>query len=127
MTGNSFSISGIINQPGDRDAFKVTIPSNSEFLLNAIPNNVGTGDNGANVDIKISLLDNVADTLGHYNPANLLDAGVDTILKSGHLLPRDRWCGKYQSLQLRKPGFIWTDGFAADAAGRKEIFINGHE
>jgi len=83
MSGINFSITGIVNQPGDRDAFKISTTASGQFKLNATPDNVGTGDNGANVDIKISLLDSNADTLAQYNPATLLDAGIDTFLNQG--------------------------------------------
>jgi hypothetical protein len=51
--------------------------------LLAHPENVGASNAGADVDIRISLLDAMADTIDQYNPVELLSAGVDTLLKKG--------------------------------------------
>jgi hypothetical protein len=65
------------------DAFKFDITSPANFQLNAIPENVGSGNSGANVDIRIRILNSSKDTIGVYNPSALLDAGIDTALNSG--------------------------------------------
>lgn len=77
------SASGIINNSSDRDVFKFDLPATNNFRLSAIPQNVGSGNEGANVDIKVALLDQNADTIGRYNPADLLNVGVDTNLNGG--------------------------------------------
>ena len=79
----SSSASGIINNATDRDVFTFNLPSTNNFRLSAIPQNVGAGNEGANVDIKVALLDQNSDTIGKYNPADLLNVGVDTNLNSG--------------------------------------------
>jgi hypothetical protein len=79
----SSSVSGIINNAVDRDVFTFELPTTNNFRLSAIPQNVGSGNEGANVDIKVALLDQNADTIGRYNPADLLNVGVDTNLNGG--------------------------------------------
>lgn len=81
--GFASSASGIINSASDRDVFKFDLTNTNNFRLSAIPQNVGTGNAGANVDIKVALLDQFADTIGRYNPADLLNVGIDTNLNSG--------------------------------------------
>lgn len=81
--GIATSATGIINNETDRDVFKFDIVSTNNFRLSAIPQNVGSGNAGANVDIKVALLDQSADTIGRYNPADLLNVGIDTNLNSG--------------------------------------------
>lgn len=83
ITVINFSAEGMINNLDDRDVFKfdLTIPTN--FRLNAIPQNVGAGNNGANVDIRVGLINLLGDTVGRYNPSDLLNAGVDTNLNAG--------------------------------------------
>jgi hypothetical protein len=78
-----FSATGIINNSSDIDVFKFELNSTNNFRLSAIPQNVGSGNAGANVDIKVALLNEAADTIGKYNPANLLNVGIDTNLTSG--------------------------------------------
>lgn len=77
------SASGIINNASDRDVFTFNLPATNNFRLSAIPQNVGASNEGANVDIKVALLDQNADTIGRYNPAELLNVGVDTNLNGG--------------------------------------------
>ena len=58
------SASGIINSDSDRDVFKFDLLATNNFRLSAIPQNVGSGNEGANVDIRVALLDQNADTIG---------------------------------------------------------------
>lgn len=82
ITGGSFAASGLINTAADVDVFKLVISNTTWVNLSAIPLNVGSNDDGANVDIKVSLL-NGNDTINSYNPSTLLNAGVDTNLNAG--------------------------------------------
>jgi hypothetical protein len=77
-----FSVSGVIEKVDDQDVFKFTMPAKGMFRLDANPYNVGTGDNGSNLDVKLELLSgrNVVNT---YNPDLLLNATIDTILSAG--------------------------------------------
>jgi hypothetical protein len=84
MTGYDFQASGLINDSLDKDVFRFNVPSTTNFSLNAIPENVGSGNAGANIDIRISLLNDVGDTIGQYNPLDLLDAGVDSNINAGN-------------------------------------------
>ncbi len=82
MYADTFSVSGLINTAADQDVFKLVLARPTTLQLKAIPQNVGSGDDGANVDIKISLL-NGNDTINSYNPSTLLNAGIDTNLNAG--------------------------------------------
>ncbi|MFT3933221.1 MAG: hypothetical protein QM726_06370 [Chitinophagaceae bacterium] len=82
LFADAFTVSGLVNTAADVDVFKLPISSTTFLHLSAIPQNVGTGDDGANVDIKISLM-NGSDTINSYNPSTLLNAGVDTNLNAG--------------------------------------------
>ena len=82
ITAGSFTASGLINTAADVDVFKLVINSTTWVNLSAIPLNVGNNDDGANVDIKVTLL-NGNDTINSYNPSTLLNAGVDTNLNAG--------------------------------------------
>ncbi|HTE10081.1 MAG TPA: T9SS type A sorting domain-containing protein [Chitinophagaceae bacterium] len=79
---DAFTVSGLINTSTDVDVFKIDIPYTTSLKLSAIPQNVGSGDDGANIDIKVTLL-NGNDTINSYNPSTLLNAGVDTNLNAG--------------------------------------------
>lgn len=79
----SFGSSGIINNATDVDVFKMSFSKPGILKVNIVPGNVGKGDDGANLDIKISLLKSNGDTIGRYNPKTLLSASIDTTLISG--------------------------------------------
>lgn len=82
-TNKSFNSTGLINNAADKDIFKIVLNSNSVLKASAVPTHVATGNSGANLDIKMSLLRNSGDTISHYNPKNLLSAALDTNLKAG--------------------------------------------
>ena len=79
-----FSATGLINSATDKDVFKFTLAIPTNLRMSVIPQNVGSGNSGANVDIRVSLLNYKADTIGTYNPSDLLNAGVDSNLNSGN-------------------------------------------
>jgi hypothetical protein len=83
LGATDFQASGMINGYADRDVFKFTLTNPTNVRINAIPQNVGAGNSGANVDIKVGLLSSITDTIGKYNPSELLNAGVDTNLNAG--------------------------------------------
>lgn len=83
LSDPTFSMSGIVNQSADKDVFELKLTHAQNLKLTAIPRNVGAGNSGADVDIKVSLLNAAGDTIGRYNPSLLLNAGVDTNLLQG--------------------------------------------
>lgn len=83
VQGNGFNISGQISKTQDVDAFKINLSKPNGFRLMAIPQNVGTGNLGADVDLKIYIMNSRFDTIGVYNPSQLLDAVIDTTLNQG--------------------------------------------
>ena len=84
MMGSEFAATGIINTEADRDVFSFRVHSTARFRIRANPQSIGPANEGANLDIKVSLLDNLGDTVGRYNPAELLNAGVDSVLNTGN-------------------------------------------
>lgn len=79
---DAFSVSGLINTAADVDVFKLVLTHPTTLNLSAIPQNVGNNDDGANIDIKLTLM-NGNDTINSYNPSTLLNAGIDTNLNAG--------------------------------------------
>jgi hypothetical protein len=82
-SGATFLMDGVINKSGDIDAFRVDLSTPTNLRLSAIPENVGSGNAGANIDIKVYILNASSDTIGTYNPESLLNAGIDTNLNNG--------------------------------------------
>jgi len=79
-----FQSSGMIEQSGDQDMFKFTVPSLQKFHLDANPYNVGSGDAGSNLDMQVSLYNNSQTLIKTYSQANSLSAVIDTNLNQGN-------------------------------------------
>jgi hypothetical protein len=80
ISSQSFQTNGIINTASDKDVFKLDLITTTNFKLTALPESVGGANSGANLDVKVSLLDFNGDTINRYNPSDLLNAGIDTTL-----------------------------------------------
>ncbi|HEY8388144.1 MAG TPA: DVUA0089 family protein [Parasegetibacter sp.] len=80
---NSFGTSGILTRPDDRDVFYIQLIQSASIKLDAHPFSVAEGNAGANLDIKMSLIDQNGDTLASYNPGDRLSAHIDTFLNAG--------------------------------------------
>lgn len=83
LMGTEFAATGVINTDDDKDVFTFQVISAANFRINANPQSIGPANEGANLDIKVSLLNHRGDTVGRYNPAELLNAGVDSTLSVG--------------------------------------------
>ncbi len=84
ILNNQIDLKGIIGENKDVDMFRFSIPKRSRFQLNAIPFNTGEANAGSNLDLEISLFTETGTLLNIYNPATLLNANIDTILKTGN-------------------------------------------
>ena len=83
IPGNNFNVNGIITTDTDKDAFKFTLNSNSNFHVVAAPYSVGANSDGANLDIAFELYNSSATLIRTYNPLTTLSVTVDTILNAG--------------------------------------------
>jgi hypothetical protein len=87
LQAQGFSVDGTISRTGEMNTFKIVVPINTTLMLNAIPESVGIANginnNGANIDIRVKILNSNKDTIGVYNPSTLLNAGIDTALYTG--------------------------------------------
>lgn len=83
LQGNNFNHAGVISTNSDKDAFKFTLPQNTNFNLTAIPFNVSGNWIGANLDIRIELYSSPATMIRDYYPMNSLSVVIDTILNAG--------------------------------------------
>ena len=80
---NSFNVNGIITTNTDKDAFKLTINSYSNFHIAATPFSVGAASSGADLDIVLELYSSPTSLIRTYNPMATLSATIDTILNAG--------------------------------------------
>jgi hypothetical protein len=83
FTNDQFTASSIIVRNTDEDMFKFSLPSLKLFQLSAIPFNVGSGNAGANLDLKVTLYDKEQALLNTYSSSSSLSVIVDTSLGAG--------------------------------------------
>lgn len=83
FAASKFVTSAMITTATDKDMFKFTLDARKRVTLNAVPTNVGAGDAGSNLDIKMDLFNAAQSPIGSYNPETKLSAYADTILDAG--------------------------------------------
>jgi hypothetical protein len=83
FVSNAFTVNGVVERNTDADYFRITLTANGRFQLNAVPNNVGTGNSGSDLDMQVSLYDNAQVLLGVYNPGTLLNSVIDSMMNAG--------------------------------------------
>ena len=83
LPASNFTVTGIISTNTDKDAFRISLSQNSNFLLNAIPYNIGVNNVGANLDIKLLLYNSTGSLIQTYDPPAIMNAVIDTILNAG--------------------------------------------
>jgi hypothetical protein len=79
----SFNINGLISTSSDKDVFTITLDQNSTFHLDANPFSVNNNNEGADLDIKLSLYDAAKNLIRTYNPESTMSASIDTLLNAG--------------------------------------------
>lgn len=83
ITNNQFSENGIITTNTDKDAFKITIPKSGVLHVDGIPFSVGPDNEGADLDMKITLLNARREVVKVFDPQDKLNVTIDTTLLAG--------------------------------------------
>ena len=79
----SFNIPGIISIPSDKDAFKIVLTQAGPYHFEANPYSVGPNNDGADLDIQLSLFNSAGVLIQNYNPLESMSVKVDTTLDAG--------------------------------------------
>lgn len=77
------NIPGIISTNMDKDVIKLNLPQNTAFRLQANPFSVADNNEGADLDIKLSLYKSDKSLIATYDPTNSMSVTIDTILMAG--------------------------------------------
>ncbi len=78
-----FSDEGIITTNSDKDVFKFSFEKQGALHIDAKPYSVGPNNEGADLDIKLQLLDSAFEVMHIYDPVNILNVALDTTLNAG--------------------------------------------
>lgn len=80
---SQFSADGIITTNTDKDAFKITLPQDGNLHVDVVPFSVGTNNEGADLDVKATILNSSMQVVRVYDPMDKLDVTIDTTLMAG--------------------------------------------
>jgi hypothetical protein len=83
IVNDLFSEDGIITTNTDKDAFKINLPQDGRLQFSAAPYSVGPNNEGADLDVQVTLLNSTMNVVKIYNPQDRLDVAVDTTLMAG--------------------------------------------
>lgn len=83
IPSNVFSRTGIISTTADKDFFRFDLGQNGKFRIKVVPFGVGPGNNGANLDVKMTLHSSTGSIIRTYDFADSLHAIMDTTLNAG--------------------------------------------
>jgi len=78
-----FADSGIITTSIDKDVFKLNLSNAGQIHVDAKPFSVGPNNAGADLDIKLELLNSSLQIMRVFDPIDVLNVSVDTTLSSG--------------------------------------------
>jgi len=125
VIANNFQVNGLINTSADKDVFLVNINTATNFKLNAYPQNVGSSNAGANIDIRVSLLNSEGIELSRYNPSELLSAGIDTTLNAAIYYLVVEGVGNANLDDYGSLGFYTISGSLAGTLALHELKLSG--
>ncbi|MFT3683130.1 MAG: T9SS type A sorting domain-containing protein [Ferruginibacter sp.] len=83
IDATNVNANGIISTNTDRDFFKIQIVNSANFLIDVNPYSIAAGNEGADLDVKLSLYNKDKQLLRVYNPENNMSVTIDTILSAG--------------------------------------------
>lgn len=85
LTMNDAKISGngIITTNLDKDVFQINLSLPGALQLDANPFSIGVNNEGANLDIKMTLMNGAKQIIGEFDPRNKLSVSIDTMLNAG--------------------------------------------
>ncbi|MEO8823556.1 MAG: T9SS type A sorting domain-containing protein [Ginsengibacter sp.] len=83
IANTQFSSEGIITTNSDKDAFKINLPKNGLLHVDANPYSVGPNNEGADLDMEVTLLNSNMNVVKVYSPEEKLNVTIDTTLMAG--------------------------------------------
>ena len=83
ISNTQFSSDGIITTNSDKDAFKINLPKSGLLHVDANPYSVGPDNEGADLDMQVTLLNSNMNVVKVYSPEDKLNVAIDTTLMAG--------------------------------------------
>ncbi|MEO9143995.1 MAG: T9SS type A sorting domain-containing protein [Ginsengibacter sp.] len=83
VSSAQFNSDGIITTNTDKDAFKISLAKDGILHVNVAPYSVGANNEGADLDVKATVLNSSMQIVKVYDPMDKLDVTIDTTLMAG--------------------------------------------
>lgn len=83
FVGDSLMAEGLIETPTDNDYFAVKVDKASAFRLEVNPYSIGANNNGANLNVRVALVDAEQNEVATFSSASHLSETIDTVLAPG--------------------------------------------
>jgi hypothetical protein len=83
IPSNIFTRTGIISTTADKDFFRFDLGQNGKFRIKVTPFGVGPNNNGANLDVKMTIHNSSGSIIATYDYKDSLHALIDTSLNAG--------------------------------------------
>ncbi len=83
IENTQFSSTGIITTNTDKDAFQINLPKNGVLHVDANPYSIGPNNEGADLDMEVTLLNSNMNVMKVYSPEDKLNVVIDTTLMAG--------------------------------------------
>ncbi len=84
LNNNTFANKGIITTNTDKDVFKLNFSKTSSLHLDVAPYSVGANNDGADLDVMVTLLNSSMKIVSVYDQPATLNVTVDTSLSAGN-------------------------------------------
>ncbi len=83
ISASNIDVAGVISTNTDKDAFTFDLTRTSNFHLDAVPFGFGATNEGADLDIRLSLYNAAKNLVRVYDPEGTMSADIDTVLEAG--------------------------------------------
>ena len=110
-TPDGFNLQGIITTGSDIDAFKFTIAQGGFMHISVTPYNVGTLNEGANLDVKLLLYNSSKALIATFDPLNSMNVTIDTSLNTGDYYIRVAGAGNSNTTSYGSIGSYTLSGY----------------
>ena len=84
LTISATPVTGVISTSTDKDVFKISLKANTNFHIEVNPFSIATNNNGANLDVKVSLYNASKVLVNTYDPIDKMNVVIDTLLNVGN-------------------------------------------
>lgn len=125
---NTFNDSGLISTNTDKDFFKLNFSTNGRLNLHVRPFAVGPDNDGADLDVKVTLYDSSLNLLKVFDDSLTLHVAIDTVLTIGTYYVKVEGAGNTNTTNYGSLGSYTIDGLyiPLSVTAAKQVELSGN-